>query len=125
MPRVVHFELCAEQPERARKFYSDVFGWEMTKWDGPQEYWLISTGDSDKPGINGGGFTPVSEEDKFRSTVITMEVDSVDDYVAKVTANGGTIVVPKMAIPGVGWLAYFKDTEGVIVGMMQTDHAAQ
>jgi|SRR5579871_3034716 len=125
MPRVVHFELCAENPERARKFYSEVFGWELHKWDGPQEYWLIKTGDPSKPGIDGGGFTPISEPDKFRSTVVTVDVPSLDDYIEKVTANGGQIVVPKMAIQGVGWLAYFKDTEGVIVGMMQPDAAAQ
>jgi predicted enzyme related to lactoylglutathione lyase len=54
MSRVVHFEIHAENPERAVKFYSTTFGWEFTRWNGPQEYWLIKTGPDNQPGINGG-----------------------------------------------------------------------
>lgn len=54
MPRVVHFEVHADDPERAANFYSGVFGWELAKWEGPQDYWLITTGPDDEPGINGG-----------------------------------------------------------------------
>ena len=53
MPRVVHFELNADDPERASRFYQQVFGWQIRKWDGPVDYWLIMTGPDDEPGING------------------------------------------------------------------------
>jgi uncharacterized protein len=53
--------------------------------------------------------------------VCTVDVPSVDDAVAKITSLGGTIALPKIAIPGVGWVAYTKDTEGNIFGTMQND----
>src|SRR5262245_24625789 len=54
MARVVHFEVHAEDPQRAVRFYSGLFGWEFTKWEGPQDYWLIKTGPGGQAGINGG-----------------------------------------------------------------------
>ena len=54
MPRVIHFEIPADNPDRAVRFYSDVFGWQFNKWEGPVEYWLITTGADGQPGINGG-----------------------------------------------------------------------
>jgi predicted enzyme related to lactoylglutathione lyase len=54
MPRVVHFEIHAEKPEKAVEFYSKVFGWKIQKWDGPVDYWLVSTGSADERGIDGG-----------------------------------------------------------------------
>jgi predicted enzyme related to lactoylglutathione lyase len=129
MPRVIHFEIHADNPERGVAFYQKVFDWEFTKWTGPQDYWLIKTGPDGKPGINGGllqrrGAGPV-EMQAVNSYVCTIDVPSVDEYVGKVIGAGGTIALPKMAIPGVGWLAYFKDTEGNVVGIMQSDAAAK
>ena len=54
MPRVVHFEVPADEPERAAGFYREVFGWQAQRWEGPQEYWLLTTGPDDVAGINGG-----------------------------------------------------------------------
>ncbi len=54
MPRIVHFEIQAENPERAIQFYGSLFGWVFTKWEGPMPYWLIKTGESSQPGIDGG-----------------------------------------------------------------------
>lgn len=129
MGRVVHFEIHAENPDRAVKFYTAVFGWQFTKWDGPAEYWLISTGDPQAPGINGGlvrrqGPAP-TEGQAVNSYVCTIDVAAVDASVTAATTNGGKLVVPKMAIPNIGWLVYIKDTEGNIVGMMQRDTAAK
>jgi predicted enzyme related to lactoylglutathione lyase len=129
MPRVVHFEIHAEDPERAVAFYRKVFGWEISKWDGPQEYWLIRTGDAGQPGIDGGllrrhGPGPVPGQ-AVNGYVCTVDVPSVDEYTGNVTANGGQIALPKMAVPGIGWLAYATDTEGNIFGMMQRDPAAK
>ena len=126
MPRVVHFEILATDPERAVQFYKDVFGWEISKWEGPEDYWLVTTGPEGEMGINGGIMRRTQEVDGESPTayVCTVGVESVDEYVVKVEANGGSVVVPKMAVPGVGWLAYCRDTEGNQFGMMQPDESA-
>ena len=84
--------------------------------------WLITTGDDSEPGINGG---MMKRNDSNGSTHNTVQVSSVDDYTEKVTESGGEIVVPKMAIPGVGYMAYCKDTEGNIFGIMHPDPNAK
>jgi hypothetical protein len=56
--RVIHFEISANDPEKKVAFYQNVFGWKITKWEGPQEYWLVETSPSEEPGINGGIFQP-------------------------------------------------------------------
>lgn len=129
MPRVIHFEIHADEPERAVAFYTGLFGWTMTRWGGPHEYWLIKTGEDGQPGINGGlvrrhGPGP-AEVQAVNAYACTIDVPSVDEYAGKISAAGGVMVVPKMAIPGVGWLAYAKDTEGNIFGIMQSDPAAK
>lgn len=122
MPRVVHFELTADDPDRAVRFYKQVLGWKFEKWAGPMDYWLITTGPEGELGINGGlsGRTPLEQ-----SVTNTVDVDSVDKYVERVLAAGGKVVAPKQAIPGVGYLAYCADTEGNIFGMMESDESAQ
>ncbi len=122
MPRVVHFEIGAEKPERAVKFYEKVFGWKIEKWKGPVEYWLIMTGKENELGIDGGLSKKTEAES---STVNTIDVPSVDEYIKKVVENGGTIIRSKAAVPGVGWLAYFKDPEGNVWGMMESDESAR
>lgn len=121
MPRIVHFEITADNPDRAGKFYSQVFGWEIKKWEGPMDYWMIMTGDQSKPGINGG---MLKRTEQGGTNCNTIDVPSADEFIRKITAAGGTIVLPKMAVPGVGWLAYFKDTEGNVSGIMQEDKNA-
>ena len=119
--------------ERAVRFYSDLFHWTFTKWAGPADYWLIETGPSDQPGINGGLLprrgpspspAPVGGEPVI-GFVGTIDVESVDATVARGTSLGGTVGLPKMPIPGVGWLAYLKDPEGNVFGVMQRDPAAK
>lgn len=120
MPRPIHFEIPAEDPDRAIKFYQTLFGWKFQKWDGPMPYWLISTGEGE-PGIN-GGLMPRHHPDQ--PCVNTMNVTDLDASLTLAEKSGGQCVVPKMAVPGVGWLAYCKDTEGHIFGMMQNDPKA-
>ncbi len=103
-------------------FYEKVFGWKIVKWEGPIEYWLITTGKEDEPGID-GGLTRRTEPET--STINTIDVPSVDEYIKKVQDNGGTIVTPKHAIPGVGWAVAFKDPEGNMFGLMEEDESAQ
>ncbi len=122
MPKVVHFEIHVDQPERALNFYETVFGWRASKWEGPQDYWLLVTGPDGEPGINGGLMKRMHPEG---STYNSIEVPSVDQFAAKVIEFGGQIVLPKMAIPGVGYLAYCKDTEGNIFGITEFDNSAK
>ena len=127
MPRVVHFEIHAANPERGVKFYEKVFGWTFQKWEGPIEYWLITTGPDSEPGINGGLLRRQGDIDgqAVIAYVCTIGVADLDATMAIVEANGGTVAVPKMPIPGMGWLAYYKDTEGNIFGIMQSDPSAK
>jgi len=126
MPRVVHFEIHAGDPERAIKFYEKVFAWTFQKWEGPMPYWLVITGPDDQRGINGGLLPRQGEIDgqAVIAYVCTIGVDSIDGSISSVQANGGTVVVPKMPVPKVGWLVYCKDTEGNIFGMLQPDENA-
>lgn len=118
MPRPVHFEIPADDPARAERFYGSVFDWTFEQWDGPMPYWLIRTGEG--PGID-GGMLPRQEPG---GTVNTIDVPSCDAYLARVERAGGSVVMPKMPVPGVGWLAYCRDTEGNTFGIMQADEAA-
>jgi uncharacterized protein len=129
MSRVVHFEIYVEQPERAIKFYTGLFGWEVTKWGGPMDYWLIKTGPADQPGINGGfvrrhGPAPVDGQ-AVNAYTCTVAVTAIDATIQAIPTHGGVIVLPKMPIPGVGWLAYAKDTEANIFGVMEADPTAK
>jgi predicted enzyme related to lactoylglutathione lyase len=121
MPRVVHFDINADQPERAIKFYTDVFGWKIAKWEGPIDYWLVTTGEEGSPGINGGIMERMSPS---ATTLNTIDVSSLDDSVTKVTSHGGKVIRPKTAIPGVGYIAYCEDTEGNVFGLIQEDESA-
>jgi predicted enzyme related to lactoylglutathione lyase len=127
MSRVIHFEIHAEQPERAIKFYTALFGWQFNKWAGPMDYWLVTTGPDGQPGINGGLVRRQGTIDgqAVIAYVCTVDTKNVDESTKSITANGGTIALPKMPIPGVGWLAYAKDTEGNIFGIMHRDPAAK
>ena len=122
MPRVVHFEIPSDDPERATRFYGDVFGWRFQQWEGAQPYWLVSTGEAGAPGIDGGLLRRGPHSPP--GVVNTVDVPDLDDYVARVERGGGRVVAPKMPVPGVGWLAYAQDPDGNTFGMMQADPAA-
>ena len=122
MPRVVHFEIIADDAVRISKFYQNVFGWEVEKWDGPVDYWFLRTGNENEPGID-GAFGMRRDQDDFNAN--TINVSDIDETVKQIEANGGEIVHPKHTIPGVGHLAYFKDTEGNLWGIMQSDASAK
>lgn len=127
MSRAVHFEIHANNPQMLIDFYSNLFGWSFSKFP-TGEYWMIKTGPDSQPGINGGLLPrpgpapgPMASPNAF---VITVDVDDLDASMAKAQRGGAFLCVPKMAIPGVGWLAYFKDPDGNIFGMMQMDAGA-
>ena len=119
--RVVHFELPADDPDRAAKFYADAFGWKVEKWGGPTDYWLVTTGEAPEPGIDGGIGRRQDADDQITNTI---DVPDLDAAVTAVEAAGGRITRAKGPVPGVGWLAYAVDTEGNPFGMMQADESA-
>jgi predicted enzyme related to lactoylglutathione lyase len=123
MPRVIDFEIPADDIERITKFYQRVFGWKVEKWKGPVDHWFLITGDDAEPGINGS----FAKRDEFpeSTTVNVIGVKDIDKYVKLVKTNHGTILGEKITIPGVGFYVYFKDSEGNLMGMMQYDTTAK
>ena len=121
MPRVVHFEISAENPEKTIEFYKKTFGWEFQKWEGPMDYWVVVTGSKSKPGIDGG----IMKRGDVKTITNTVDVPSVDEFAGKIEAAGGAMLTPKMAVPGVGWFAYCADTEGNLFGIMENDPKAK
>ena len=119
--RVIHFEIQADDIERAKKFYEKAFGWKisqmMKKDDGGMDYWGVETGTG--PGINGGMYRRSEGSNKFYLYDCTVMVEDIDKAIEAIKANGGEITKKKSEIPHVGWFAGAKDTEGNRVGLMQ------
>jgi predicted enzyme related to lactoylglutathione lyase len=129
MSRVIHFEIHAEKPERCLEFYKTLLNWQFTKWDGPMEYWMIVTGSDQEAGINGGllrrrGGSPTPGQ-SVNAYVCTIGISNLDATLTQGQSLGAAVAVPKMAVPGVGWLAYLTDPEGNIFGLMQNDPNAR
>ena len=127
MGRTVHFEIQASEPQALIDFYGKMFDWSFSKWEGG-EYWLVGTGEVGAPGINGGllprrGARP-EEGAAVNAFVCTVDVEDLDQSLALLKELKGTVAVPRMPVPGVGWLAYAKDPDGNIFGMMQNDASA-
>lgn len=122
MDKIVHFEIPADDIARAKKFYGSAFGWQLDDMQG-MDYTSVRTVDVDEqqmpkePGAINGGMMKRSSDTP--SPVITINVDSVEDALKKVEAGGGSTVRPKQEIPGVGAFAYFKDTEGNVLGLWE------
>jgi hypothetical protein len=98
-----------------------VFGWKVQKWNGPVDYWLVITGPEDQPGINGA----IKHRSDHGTTYNTIEVPSVDQFLLKIEEEGGSMAMPKTAIPGVGYHAYCRDTEGNLFGIMESNTSAR
>lgn len=126
MRKVVHFEIPAEDLDRAKSFYASIFGWELQTMpmDGG-EYTVVMTTPVDEatqlptePGAINGGM--MQRDERTPSPVITIDVEAIDEALAQVEAAGGTTVTPRTAIPGMGAFAYFKDPEGNVLGLWET-----
>lgn len=131
MNRITHFEIQADDPERAIRFYGEIFGWEFPLWMEEPKYWGIMTAGegSKEPGINGGlllrpAQRPSSEQGT-NAFVCTVQVEDFDEIARKIEGAGGIVAMPKMAIPGIGWQGYFLDTEGNTFGVHQSDENAK
>ena len=123
MARITWFEYFTDDAEKDVAFYKDAFGWTAQQW-GDSPYWLVITGDKADPGIDGAiGLPPM--EGMTQKVVNTISVDDNDAAVAKALAAGGTVAVPKRAVPGSGWLTYIADPAGILFGIMQYDESAK
>lgn len=120
MNRPVHFEIQTPDPAKTMDYYQRTLGWKFSRWSDAHEYWLVDTGQG--TGINGG---LMPSRDGNPRTINTIEVANVDEAAAKAQAAGGMIVVPKLAIPGVGYLVYVTEPGGNIYGMMHRDPSAK
>ncbi|MBS1658707.1 MAG: VOC family protein [Bacteroidetes bacterium] len=121
MGRVVHFEIPAADPQKAMDFYSKVFGWKYEGFPG-FEYWLATTGSDNEMGINGA---IMKRQDPGQPVTNAIAVKDIDESASLIEKLGGQIVVPKSAVPGMGWNAYFKDPDGNIMGLWQVDPDAK
>jgi len=121
MGRVIHFEINADQPQRAVDFYRGVFGWSVQSWPG-NPYWLLTTGPDGRPGINGA----IRRREQPHAGVFpVVEVESVEAACAAITRAGGKLLQGKLPVPGVGWSVYCEDPEGNTFGLMQLDPDAK
>ncbi len=128
MAGVVHFEIPADDKDRANTFYQSAFGWTLTPMQ-EMDYTIAITTPSDEqtglpsaPGaINGALF---ARTDNLKTPIITIDVEDVDAALAQVESAGGSVAQAKDAVPGMGYYAYFNDTEGNIMGLWQTDSSA-
>ena len=121
---IVHFEIPADDVEKLRKFYSELFGWKITYNPmGSIDYWLIETVSTDdkgepiRPGVNGGMY---KRETPNEVPVNYIEIEDIDESISKLEALGGTIVQGKQEVPGVGHVAVGRDPEGNAIAMIQS-----
>ena len=119
--RVTHFEIPCNDPEATIKFFQEVFDWKFQAF-GQDDYWIALSGDTGTPGINGA---IMRKKDPNQPIVNTIQVDHIEKAIRKIEKSGGAIVVPKMPVSGVGWMAYFKDPDGNVHGVWEEDKFAK
>jgi uncharacterized protein len=127
---IVHFEIPADNPERAAKFYRELFGWDVKKYDDPagkMEYWMVQTVPTDgqgmptRPGVNGGLMRRMAPNQPM---VNYISVPKVEEFVRKAEKLGAKILMPKTPVPNMGWFAQMADTEGNIFAVWENDPKA-
>jgi uncharacterized protein len=123
LPTIVHFEIPTDDLERAKKFYTELFGWKMEKAPGPFEYWMISTTDENGNKAIGGGM--VKRQDPQQRIGNYIGVQSIEEYTSKIEKLGGKILVPKMAVPDNGYMSVCMDTEGNTFSLWKADASAK
>ena len=136
MSTIVHFEIPSDDVERAKKFYSDLFGWKIEKWAGtvdrqltsaatgqPMEYWMVTTIDDKGNKALGGGMMKRVQPGQQITNYIN--VRSVDEYSEKVEKLGGRVVAPKHAVPGMGYFAICLDTENNCFAIWESNETAK
>jgi predicted enzyme related to lactoylglutathione lyase len=124
MDKVVHFEIPMDDADRARDFYGSVFDWRIQPMEG-FDYTIVVTTPVDEqtqtptvPGAINGGMR--SRRDETPSPLLVIQVDSIDDSLKKIEGEGGSMVTPRTEMPGMGAYAYFKDSEGNVLGLWES-----
>jgi predicted enzyme related to lactoylglutathione lyase len=115
--RLVHFELPADDTTRATEFWSSLFGWKYREWSGPVEYHMLD-------GIEPGGAIYPAQSGE-RGPIVYFDVDNMDADLARVAELGGMVELGKQPIPGIGWFARCRDTEGNPFSLFQSDESVQ
>ncbi|WP_420752258.1 VOC family protein [Rhodococcus sp. O3] len=120
--KVVHFEIPFDDGDRARSFYREAFGWQINEM--PElDYTIVVTGPTDEtgmssePGYIGGG---MMQRGEAAAPVITIDVDDIDKALEKIESLGGKTVAPRAPVGTMGFAAYFKDSEGNLMGLWET-----
>ena len=119
---IIHFEIPANDVEKLKKFYEDIFGWTIILAPGPIEYWIIQTVPTDqdgmlqRPGVNGGMYKKQVPESK---PLNYFAVESITDFLAKIKKLGGKVTQPKQEVPEIGWIAAAEDPEGNLFALFQ------
>ncbi|MCL5949213.1 MAG: VOC family protein [Candidatus Bathyarchaeota archaeon] len=119
---IMHFEIPADDVEKLKAFYTQVFGWTITQAGGPIEYWIIQTVPVDpkgmllRPGVNGGMYKRLSPESK---PINYIAVESITDFLDKIVKLGGKVTQAKQEVPEVGWIAAAEDPEGNAFALLQ------
>lgn len=118
-----YFDLSVRDLDQARTFFEKTLGWRFERFPMPYEYYRIHAGPDNEPGIDGGigsvDDAPLSGGKPL--TVVTVPVSNLDEVVSLVEANGGRVVEPKVAIPGLGWYATCAEPGGLLFGLIQAD----
>lgn len=120
MAKVVHFEIPVDDPQRAAAFYREVLGWDVSRF-GDLAYWLVRAGEPDEPGADGA---LVARGDLHETPILIVGVPDIDEALAGAERAGGAILQARQPIPGVGWSAYLRDSEGNTIGLFQADENA-
>jgi predicted enzyme related to lactoylglutathione lyase len=119
---IVHFEIPAQDVDRLKRFYEEVFGWKILPYPSPLDYWVIqtipvdATGAPTRQGINGGMFKKTQPEAGLLNYIA---VESINDYLEKIVKLGGKVVSAKQEVPNVGWIAAAQDPEGNQFALIQ------
>lgn len=112
--KLVHFEITAEDAQRAKSFWSSLFGWRFQEWSGPIEYHMLEPGDGP-----GGAIYPAEKRDGH--VIVYFDVDDMDATLEKVAELGGSVIEGKSPIPEIGYFARCRDTEGTAFSLFQPD----
>lgn len=124
---IVHFEIQASDPDRARDFYEQVLGWQFSQPD-ERPHWLIHTGSTRAAGLLGTlrlrEGPPPRAADPVNAAVLITTVADLSLATATAVAAGGSVRIPRTAVPRIGWLAHIADPDGNLLGLLESDPEA-
>lgn len=117
---IVHFEIPVDDVKRAKMFYTELLGWQISGMPGYEDYWNVQLGEEGQDLAGGMMKRQVPDQ----GPINYVQVESVEEYAARAQQLGGTVVVPKSPVPGMGWFACCLDTEGNTFGLWENDPSA-